>query len=119
MKRVLSLLLISSAVFLAGCASQPTSQMRFSLDSAGNLMTQEVMVPGASGCEAGAVNWCVVGAITAGVLVGVWGLDRILNDDDGKQQAAASAGPFVLPASSSGSFDMTNSYILPDFQVVN
>jgi len=116
MKRMI---LIAALLALGACASAPTMQTRYALDSGGNLVEQQYMTQKASGCEAGSINWCVAGAIVAGVVLGVWGLDRVFNDDDEPTQTMSPLTPSNGFSTTTTTSEFDNTFITPGFVTVN
>jgi len=119
MKKALTVMVV--ALLIGGCATAtPQFGMRYELDSAGDLVQRQYVMPTAetSACVAGGINWCIAALIGVGVVAGVYGLDRILSDDDPAPVQQANT-PWALPAGGSTQASYSNSYILPDFQVVN
>ena len=125
MKRLATLILVPILLSLGACASSPSQHLetRYGIDGSGNLVERQVMVQDPTDNSMkiwetlGIIGLSFVGLYFVGEVFDVW------DDDDSSSSSApppaAPVSPFVLPASSSGSFETNNSYILPDFQVVN
>jgi len=103
------LLLIPLLVF-AGCATQQMGT-RYVLDSAGNLQAQQYVIQNNE-----AEMWKIAGVITLGV-IGLGTLAYLF--DRNNNQDVQQTSPFILPANGTQTSTFSNSYILPDFQVVN
>jgi len=119
------LLLVPALLIFAGCASTvPTMQTRYELDANDNLVQRQYMTTSDStACDWGSFNWCVAGGITAGVLLGVWGLDRIFNDDDNSTTKEVPYQSPLVPASGFSTTTTTsefdNQFITPGYVTVN
>ncbi|RKZ67281.1 MAG: hypothetical protein DRQ44_05795 [Gammaproteobacteria bacterium] len=125
MKRILTPVVLSAVLALGACASAPTIQTRYELDANDQLVQRQYTTTDTSGaCTTGGFNWCVAGAITAGVLIGVWGLDRIFNDDN--ESTSTTVTPYQSPLVPASGFSTTtttnefdNEFITPGYVTVN
>ena len=107
MKRIIALAAILS---LGACAGAPQFKTQYALNQEGNLVERQVLVDSGGACDASGINWCVVGGITAGVLLGIWGLDRIYGDDD-EPAPAQVVQPDVLATGGSQQSSWTTDYV--------
>jgi len=120
MKRII---LIAAMLSLGACASAPVVQTRYELDADQNLVQRQyVTTDNSSACSWGSFNWCIAGGITVGALVGIWGLDRIFNDDNSSSTTVTPYQSPLVPASGSSSTTTTsefdNQFITPGYVTV-
>jgi len=116
MKKALTIMIVT--LLISGCVTKPAQvQTRYELDGSGDIVQRQYMVPAQDDNRvlesAMIIGLGLVGLYFVGELFDVWDEDQSSNRNSSNTSQQL---PFVLPASSSVS--TTNSYILPDFQVV-
>jgi len=118
MKRFIYLTVAISLLALGACTTAaPPMQTRYALSQNGNITSYQYQPPAnGSACTTGSINWCVAAAITAGVLVGVWGLDRVFNKPDTSEPSAPS-NPLIASGGSSTS-EWSTDFLVPTWTPV-
>ena len=108
------LILVAALLSLGACAGAPQFKTQYALNSEGNLVERQVPVANNDNVDL----WWKIPLVVGAAFLGAYGLSEMLDDDD-PAPAPAAPGPFVLPASGESTSSYSNSYILPDYQVVN
>jgi len=121
MKKALIVLVL--ATLIGGCATAKAPQlgMRYELDGSGNMVQRQYVMPTAetSACVAGGINWCIAALIGVGVVVGVYGLDRIYSKNNNETTSTTTNTIPLVPSGGSSSTQWSSDFIAPVYTTVN